>query len=292
MMLQVLQALVIGILCAREDSAAQRPEASADPEAGQVALAGWRAPFDGPIATDRPDFTESTSTIPRGRFQVEGGYTFSAHRRRDRRTTDHALPELLLRSGLFEDVELRIGWEGVSLTEEAFRIRNDAGRRRNVQQHDDGGTDMNVGFKVSLLESDGLRPALSVIGALSLPTGAASKTSGDVDPEAKLLWGYPLSERLGLSGNFNFAVPSDETGRFLQCAASISLSFSISDWLGTYVEYFGFYPNERGADGAHYLNGGLTFPITEDLQFDVRAGCGLNEAADDLFTGVGFAFRF
>jgi hypothetical protein len=252
----------------------------------------WRAPFDEPISTDRPDFTEATSVVPRGRFQLEGGYTFTYDREGERRTRDHTFPEFLLRTGIATDWELRIGWEGFSLTEEVFRAPNEAGRRQIFHEHDDAGTDMSVGLKTHLLRQAGAVPELSVIGAVSLPTGAAGKTSGDVDPEVKLLWGYDLTEQLALAGNVNFGVPSDEEGRFFQSAASISLAYAPTDWLGTYVEYFGFYPSERGSDCAHTLNGGFTFPITDDFQIDVRAGMGLNEEADDFFTGIGFAFRF
>ena len=37
--------------------------------------------------------------------------------------------------------------------------------------------------------------------------------------------------------------------------------------------------------------GGLTFLIHCDFQVDWRVGFGLNEEADDFFTGVGFAWR-
>jgi hypothetical protein len=40
------------------------------------------------------------------------------------------------------------------------------------------------------------------------------------------------------------------------------------------------------------LNGGFTWLITENLQLDWRAGFGLNEEADDFFTGAGFGIRF
>ncbi len=156
-----------------------------------------------------------------------------------------------------------------------------------------GWNDLYLGFKTALCEQDGLRPALSLIPAITVPSGSTNKTSGDVDPEIKIAWGYDLTDDLALSGNLNFAVPTTENNdRFFQAANSISLSRSFNDWLGGYVEYFGFYPNDRGSDCAHYVNGGLTFLVTDNLQFDVRVGKGLNEEADDLFAGAGMAIRY
>ena len=68
------------------------------------------APLTAPLVTDRPDFTESTKTIPRGHLQIEAGFTFVYDRRGDDRLRDHAAPELLLRIGLADDFELRIGF--------------------------------------------------------------------------------------------------------------------------------------------------------------------------------------
>lgn len=250
------------------------------------------APLDKPLVTDRPDFTESTSVVPRGRLQLEGGYTFTYDRENGRRIKDHTFPEFLLRTGLVDDVELRIGWAGFSLTESLFREQNDAGRHVWTTAHDDAGTDMDVGFKLHLIEQNGLVPEFGVIGSLSLPTGASGKTSGDIDPQVKWLWSYDLTDRLSLSGNVNLAVPTSADARFFQTAASASLAYTWTDWLGSFAEYYGFYPNDRGRDSAHYLDGGFSFRITDNVQFDVRAGFGLNREADDFFSGVGFAFRF
>jgi hypothetical protein len=46
------------------------------------------------------------------------------------------------------------------------------------------------------------------------------------------------------------------------------------------------------AENEHYLNGGLTYLINNDVQFDVRVGWGLNEAAEDFFAGAGLSVRF
>lgn len=42
----------------------------------------------------------------------------------------------------------------------------------------------------------------------------------------------------------------------------------------------------------HYFDGGVTYRVTNDLQLDVRAGTGLNDAAADVFGGGGAVVRF
>ena len=82
-----------------------------------------------PLITDRPDFTESTDAIPAGHFQLEAGYTFTYDREHTDRVRDHAAPEFLLRIGVIDDVELRLGWQGYSWTENQFVTATPAGRR-------------------------------------------------------------------------------------------------------------------------------------------------------------------
>lgn len=244
-----------------------------------------------PMRTDRPDFTEGTSVVGPRILQIEAGYTFSTNRENGVRTTDHTAPEILLRIGIHESIELRLGWEGFSATETSFSERNDVGRTVHRQSHSDGATDISVGFKFHLFDQDGVIPDFGVIIETSIPAGSRDKTSGDVDPEIKWLWAYDLTDRWSLAGNINVGTPSSEKGRFFQAASSIAVGFAVNDSVGAYVEYYGFYPDDRGTDCAHYANGGLTFGINPDLQFDVRVGWGLNEQADDFFAGIGLAQR-
>jgi hypothetical protein len=224
-------------------------------------------------------------------LQLESGYTYTYNDDDGVRTSNQTVPEFLLRIGLIEDWELRVGWIGASLTENLFKERNDAGRLVNRQTHDDGATDMTVGFKWHLWDQKGALPGFGVIGELSLPTGTDNVSAGDVEPQVKLLWAYDITDDWSVAGNINMAVVNGENGQFFQPAASITTGYAITDWWGTYVEYYGFYPNEKDSDCAHYLNGGFTFLITDYLQWDVRVGMGLNEEADDFFTGTGFALR-
>src|SRR5436309_1072390 len=56
-----------------------------------------------PLETDRPDFTETPTTVGQGVLQLEGGYTFTYDDEDNVRTANHSFPETLLRIGMFSD---------------------------------------------------------------------------------------------------------------------------------------------------------------------------------------------
>ena len=244
-----------------------------------------------PLITDRPDFTESTEAIPAGHFQLEAGYTFTYDREHKDRVRDHTAPEFLLRIGVIDDVELRLGWQGYSWTENQFVTRTRVGRRVTGEDWTDGAHDLSIGFKLKLLEQDGLVPHFGILASMNIPVGSDVVSPGDVEPGAILLWAYDLTDEVALAGNVGFASLTDAGERFFQTSASISLAVALTERLGGYVEYYGLYPNAEDSDAAHTLNCGLTFLINNNFQIDWRIGGGLNEEADDFFTGVGFAWR-
>ncbi len=248
-------------------------------------------PMDEPLITDRPDFTESTDAVPAGHFQLEAGYTFTYDREHKERVRDHAAPEFLLRIGVVDDLELRLGWQGYSWTENQFETRTRGNRRVTGEDWTDGAHDLSIGFKLKLLEQDGLVPHFGVLASMNIPVGSDVVSSGDVEPGAILLCAYDLTDEVALAGNVGFASLTDAGERFFQTSASLSLAVALTERLRGYVEYYGLYPNAEHSDAAHTLNAGFTFLINHTFQIDWRIGGGLNEEADDFFTGVGFSWR-
>lgn len=245
-----------------------------------------------PLVTDRPDFTESPETVPPARVQLEGGVTFTYDHESPGRSSAYSAPELLLRVGIVERFEIRVGWEGYTWMQERLPEQTQSGRTVYRDEWNQGASDLYLGAKWKIWEQNGLRPHFSVIPAITVPSGTIGFSSRDVDPEVKLAWSYDLAESVALSGNVNAEVPSDEKGHFFRAGASVSLGVGLTDAVGCYLEYFGSYPNSRDSDCSHSLNVGLTWQITEGFQLDWRAGLGLNEEADDFFTGAGFGIRF
>jgi hypothetical protein len=235
-----------------------------------------------PIVADRPDFTESTLTIPPSHFQVESGITFTRFGDEE----SQSFGEVLVRIGLGERWEGRLGIGSYSRVDPGFDGADTIS----------GYQDPFVGIKVRLNESDSnLRapgiPAASLLFSTSIPAGDDELTADEWQPQAKLLLAWDLPW-FSLSSNLIYGYPAEGDERFHQFGATLSAGFSLTDRMGMFVETFGF--NKESTDGSstQYVDGGVTFSVFDDLQLDARVGFGLDDPSPNWFAGIGAAVRF
>jgi hypothetical protein len=129
-----------------------------------------------------------------------------------------------------------------------------------------------------------------------VPTGANAFSADETLPGLSLLYAWELNDWLSLAGSTQGNRAMDGLGEdYVEYAQSVSLAYGLTDNVGAYTEWFAFFPQnarESGVGAEHYFNGGFTYLVNPNLQFDVRAGVGLNERAQDFFTGSGVAIRF
>lgn len=255
-------------------------------------LEARRAAMEEPLATDRPDFTEASSVVGWGVAQLESGYTYTYRDDRDGSITHtHGAPEFLWRIGIHEEVELRIIWNY------AWERSIDAGAVSSPQ----GAEDMEVGFKFALFEQSAWRPETALVTHLVVPTGAEEFRVDDPLVNFNLLYGWDLPDEYSLAGSTGFGLGDEDVvlglvtdrdgyGVFHQ---SVTVGIPLTEAARMYLEYFGLYSVARNANfPENYVNGGVTYLISNDIQLDVRAGAGLNGHADDFFTGTGLSLRF
>jgi hypothetical protein len=130
---------------------------------------------------------------------------------------------------------------------------------------------------------------------MTVPTGAASRTADEVLPGLNWIYGWELNECVSTAGStqFNRNIDSGTLDAYTRWAQSWTVAFTLTDKLGAYTEYFGLYPSSADTDPTeHYFNGGFTYLICNDMQWDIRMGTGLNDAAADYFAGTGLSIRF
>ena len=233
------------------------------------------------IITDRPDFTESTATVPQGRFQLEAGYTYSTVGD----LTAHEIGEGLIRYGLIPGLELRIGVPSfVSLSVDDAPADADG---------ESGFADASLGLKLGLYESgiaEGL-PSLSILLGSGIPTGSEEVGGADGwEPEAIVALSWAFTPTLSLGANMGYAQRVVGDFRYDETFGSVAAGFPLFGAMSGFIEYFGIRPEEDSDES--YVDGGITYLLSPTFQLDARVGMGVGDSEDAMFFGVGLAKLF
>jgi len=231
-----------------------------------------------PLVTDRPDATESSSVVAPGFMQYEVGVTAFEDAEGESR---EEYGGSLLRVGLFEDWELRLGWGGYTDTDDVS-----------------GATDGSLGFKYYIAAEDAAtwRPEMALLAQTTVPFGKDALSSDEWDPGFLLAFSHTLSERWSLGYNLGAELATSETagGDETTLASglySVALGYGATDQLGFFVELFGDVGLSADSSSTS-IDGGVTWLFDDDNQLDLFAGVGLDDDADDWFVGLGYSVRF
>lgn len=222
-----------------------------------------------PISAERPSFSSSPIALATGLWQVEAGYQYTT----EGGSADlevHNLPQLLIRGGIAENVELQIGWPGYSWADVGGQSFN-------------GTNDGSVGVKWQLSDRNAATP-IAVFAGLSLPVGSDEFSADEAEPLLGFFWSH--AGRLNLFGT---AIVT-ESGKDTVIGNAVGISLPARGNVSSYLEYAGLF--QEGSGPQHLLNGGLAFLRNNDLTFDVHASIGLNGRAPDFSFGFGMATRF
>ncbi len=242
--------------------------------------------LDAPLVTDRPDFTEASSTVGLGVAQLEFGYTYTLNDDGGVRDIGHSIGEPLLRYGILADwLELRLA---------VFPVSNNTATG-GTRTTTNGLEDMYLGLKIGLTPQEGWLPEMAIIPQATVPLGDRVLSNDEVLPGANWIYSWEVNDVISTGGSSQFNRARDETtsDTYTEFAQSWTVAYSLTDRLGAYTEWFAFFPSGAvSAKPEHYFNGGFTYLLTDNIQYDVRAGMGLNGAADDYFIGTGLSIRF
>jgi Putative MetA-pathway of phenol degradation len=239
-----------------------------------------------PLITDRPDFTESSVTVGYSVVQLETGYTFTHDSENGDTTDSHSFPESLLRIGAFAEwFEFRIDWNFVE-------EHTDIG---GVEDTFSGAEDLGLGMKLALTPQERLLPETAIIFQMTVPSGSSEFTADEVLPGFNYLYGWDINDAWSTGGStaVNRAVDEVTGDSYVELAQSWTVGHSWTDRIGSYLEWFVIAPSSADTtETEHYFNGGSTVLLNDDIQWDIRAGLGLNDSADDFFTGTGLSLRY
>lgn len=224
------------------------------------------------LVTDRPDQTESSITVPFKSLQIETGFV-TEHMGKATGTTYNTT---LLRYGLLEDLEFRLGLEYLGEKNDASNIDNS------------GLSPLYAGFKINVREEEGWKPEVAFLGAIVMPfTADAAFKPTSTAANMRFSLSHTLSDRLSLGYNLGIEWNGNSTtpGYFY----SLALGFSLIDDLGMYFESYGTLIENNNSE--HLLDAGFTYLILPNLQADISGGVGLNDNAIDNYFALGLTYR-
>ena len=231
------------------------------------------------LITDRPDATEASSTVGKGVFQIETGGLYESFKDNTITSEAYTFNTTLLRYGILDNIELRIGWDFV----EGVTTIN-GNRLDNVTS---GLSPLLLGVKIDISEEKNGMPEIALIGHV-FPIFSAGQ---DYRPETtavdfRFAFSHTLSKKSSIAYNLGGQWGNDSP----EAAAiyTVAYGYSFTDRFGMYAELYGDLPEDSTAN--HYWDAGFTYLVSNDLQLDAYFGTSITKG-QDLLLGLGASFR-
>jgi hypothetical protein len=242
--------------------------------------------FADAIETDRDSFTPATTTAGLNRLIVESSYSFLENRGvKD----THSFPELLVRYGLMERLELRLGWNyevgGAGADTSSASVEELPPESRLERA-----SNINYGLKFRLTDQSAWVPGSAVILTGATPT--SGMTTG-TQFFATYVFGWELPHRCKLDAAMRYGSVSESGERFNEWAPSVVLKAPLGERFNVHAEYFGIFSTGKAEEFGHqYISPGIHYLITPNLEIGVRVGWGLTEQTPRFFSNAGLGWRF
>jgi len=220
--------------------------------------------LDAQIITDRPDQTESSSTVGNGNLQIESGLLVEF----DGSSRHILLPTNLFRYGVSEMFELRILSQYERYDSDEFKTFK-------------GISDLEIGAKIQLLKGAEKNIEIAFLSHLIVPSGTKSISGDEYATINKLSISHELGDNMGLGYNIGYDYFNKGSG---DLTYSLALGIAVNEKVGVYIEPYGALINIE--DFEANFNAGITYLQNENLQFDFSFGTGLTDKMNFLSLGA------
>lgn len=244
------------------------------------AISGARAQDQ--IATDRPDFVESSNVVGHGRLQVETSVLVERDRQGGARAHTVSTPTLL-RQGIGERIELRL--ETDARIDQ--RVTLD-GQRDSVR----GYADTSLGVKWHALDAAGSLPSVGALLHLDLDSGSRAFRGAGVRPSLRVVGEWELPNGFSLGVMPGVGIGRVEAGRYGYGILGVVAGKAVNERLRAFVEVALPQMASRRHGGTRAsLDIGAACLLADTVQLDAMLAHGLNRRTPDLSFTVGLSFK-
>lgn len=240
------------------------------------------AASDGPIATDRPDFVESSHVVGKGRLQIESSVAIDRDGDGERRATAWSTPTLV-RFGITDNLELRVESDG------AMRQRSSGAGLAGVTER--GYADASLGLKWHAMDGEGSRPSVGLLLHADLSTGSAAFRDEGTRPSARLVaeWEMPNDMSIGVMPGIGY---QKQDGGNMFGILGLVAGKAWNDRLRSFVEISSPHIARSAHGGTEAsLTVGAAYLVRKNVQIDTALSRGLNPRTADLSLTFGLSFK-
>jgi len=234
--------------------------------------------------TDRPDVTESAYTVDAGHFQVESdAYKLTVNKHDGVRTSESSFNAANLKIGLSNSTDLQLVLP--FYVEERTSIN---GVHTDTKRS--GFNDFTLRLKKNIWGNDEGKSALAVMPFVNAETG------DDVEGR-RIEGGVVVPFNLELSDTWNFGAQGqfsllrNEDRKYdKELLNSVTVSKDFSNTTTAFAEsHYTYNFSERHFE--IYLNGGVSYSITDNFKLDLGVNYGLKKGTDHIYF-LGYSFRY
>lgn len=244
---------------------------------GLIALAGCSAQlFAADFEFDRPGEGLSTGITPVGNVAWEQGLPTARYSKSGDQTATTLSADMLLRTGLSDDLELRLGWAGPTWTQV---------KSNGQTEEDDGLGDVSIGLKKAIdLDDDKLSMAL--LAEAIIATGNAGFTNEEDIYSLGSVVSYQYNDLVSTALTMRYEWQDSNWA----VSAIPSLGYRITDRWSGYSELI--YRKAESVDNQYALGTGIMYALNDRVQLDANVGVDLDGADRSYFSGLGFSVLF
>jgi hypothetical protein len=238
------------------------------------------------LETDRDAFTPAMTTVGFRSLVLESAYTFIDNRESPE---THSFPELLVRYGVWDWIELRVGG--------SYEVGGGGNDVSGIEGGEEiGGGELEhesrvfYGMKAQISEQDGWLPRSVFIAQGFTPTSGEENATQFVGTYG---FGWELFDRVRWDSAIRYGTGGGEEDRFNQWAPSTVLRVPFWEHWNAHIEYFAVMTDGREDElNKSFVSPGVHCLITPNCELGARVGWGLTDDSPNFFSNVGLAWRY
>ncbi len=237
---------------------------------------------------DRPGLDTPPCTIDPGHVAVElGGLDWTSEKDPETRTGTLVAGDLLVRYGLTDSLEAKVGWTPYGHVRERDRATGAISRSS-------GTGDVSISLQQNLSHPDGQGFSIAVAPYATLPTGGKAIGAGDWGAGVLVPISVALTDALSLAATpeIDAAVDEDRNGRHLAYGSVVGLNYQFTKKLTAALELQATRDDDpQGHETETLASLSFAYQPKDDLQLDVGAVKGVHDSPDiELYFGVSRRF--